>query len=350
MQHLLASPLRNLLAGIAFMLVVAGLAIAAYVACGWSFGDSLYMVVMTVFTVGYGEVRPVSTPALRAVTITLITVGCTGMIFVTGSLVQLITASQFAQFLGVRRMQRDIDALSGHVIICGYGRIGQMLARDLRAGGTPFVIIERDEARVAAILARGYLGMQGDATDEDGLRAAGVLRARALATVLPNDAANVFITLTARSLNRDLTIIARGEAPSTEGKLLQAGAQRVVLPAHIGAERIAELLLYPEMAKLLKDSDASSTLARDLRRLGLELEVISAAPGSRCIGTTIAELEAAAAGAFLVVALERPDGSSLMQPPGDAVIGAGDGLALVGRPGRARAVQRLFVEVVKDEK
>jgi trk system potassium uptake protein TrkA/voltage-gated potassium channel len=340
MQPLLGSPLRNLLAGLAFVLTVGTLAIAAYMAAGWSFGDSLYMVVMTVFTVGYGEVRPVATPALRAITIGLIALGCTGMIFLTGVLVQAITASQFQQILGVRRMNKDIDALSGHVIVCGYGRIGLMLARDLRAGGTAFVIVERSEERAADARAQGFLAMQGNATDEDCLRAAGILRARALATVLPDDAANVFITLSARSLNRGLTIIARGEAPSTENKLLQAGANRVVLPTHIGAERIAELLLFPHLAELLNEGERG--LARDLRRIGLELEVVAAAAGSRCVGTTVAALEVAAAGAFLVVALERRDGTSLLAPAGDVVLEAGDGVAIVGRPGRAMAVQQAF--------
>ena len=341
MQQFLASPLRNLAVGLIFMAAVVSLAVAAYVACGWSLGDSLYMVVMTVFTVGYGEVRPVATPILRGITIGLIVFGCTGMIFLTGVLVQLITASQFQQFFGIRRMQKDIDALSGHVIVCGFGRIGLNLARDLRAGGARFVVIERSEARLAQAWAQGFLAMQGDATEEDTLRLAGVTRARALATVLPDDATNVFITLSARSLNGSLVIIARGEAPSTESKLLQAGAHRVVLPTYIGAERIAELLLFPELADMLGDGEGRG-LARDLRRIGLELEVLAAAEGSACVGHTIAELEASAGGAFMVVALERQNGPHMLQPGPEVVIEAGDGVAIVGRPGRAMAVQRAF--------
>ena len=343
MQQFLGSPLRNLLAGVVFMLVVSALAMAAYVYLAeWSFSDALYMVVMTVFTVGYGEVRPVATPLLRFITIGLIVFGCTGMIFLTGALVQLITVSQFQQFFGVRRMQKDIEALSDHVIICGYGRIGLMLARDLQAGGMKFVILERSDGRLGSARDAGFLVLQGDATDEECLIAAGIGRARALATVLPDDAANVFITLSARSLNPKLTIIARGEAPSTESKLLHAGAHRVVLPTHIGAERIAELLLYPEVTDMLKEGDTKRGLVRDLRRLGLDLEVVPAMTGSRSVGATIAELETLAAGAFMVVALERRDGSSHMQPPASAVIEAGDGVAIVGRPGRAMAVKQIF--------
>jgi voltage-gated potassium channel Kch len=341
MVKLLSSPLRNLLAGVAYLFLVCGTATAAYTLYGWPLGDSFFMVVTTVFTVGYGEIRPVDTALLRAITVILIFAGCTGMIFVTGALVQLITASQFQQILGIRRMQKDISALRGHVIICGYGRIGQMLARELRDGGVDCVILERNPDRVSLAHESGHLAVALDATDEDALRAAGIVNARALASVLPNDAANVFITLSARSLNEKLTIIARGEAPSTEKKLLQAGADRVVLPAHIGAERVAELILFQDIAQLLQGGTHAG-LARDLRRLGLELEVLPAAEGSVCVGLTVAALEQAASGAFLVVALNRAGGGSVLQPGADIVINAGDGVAVVGRPGRAQAMQSLF--------
>jgi voltage-gated potassium channel len=206
------------------------------------------------------------------------------------------------------------------------------------------VIIERGDGRMGAARDLGFLSLHGDATDEDVLRRAGVARARALATVLPDDAANVFITLSARSLNRGLTIIARGEAASTESKLIQAGADRVVLPTRIGAERMAELLLYQNVAKLLSGIKAGDLdrLGRDLRRLGLEIEVIAAEKGSRSVGATVGELEAIAAGAFLVVALERRNGETLLQPAASLAINEGDGVAIVGRSGRAQAVESAF--------
>jgi voltage-gated potassium channel len=344
MIKFLSSPLRNLAAGVAFMLVVSAAATAAYMANGWRFADALYMVVLTVYTVGYEEVIPINTPELRGITIALIVTGCTGMIFLTGALIQLITASQLQQLFGFRRMQKEIDHLTDHVIICGYGRIGQMLARELQAGKCDFVIVERGDSRMTAARELGFLSLQGDATDEDVLRLAGISRARALATVLPDDAANVFITLSARSLNRELTIIARGEAASTEGKLIQAGADRVVLPTRIGAERMAELLLYQDVAKVLsgiKGGDLDR-LGRDLRRLGLEVEVVAAETGSRSVGATIGELEAVAAGTFLVVALERQNGEILLQPASNVAVQEGDGVAIVGRPGRAQTVVSVF--------
>jgi voltage-gated potassium channel Kch len=348
MIKFLSSPLRNLAAGLAFMIVVSAAATVAYMANGWRFADALYMVVLTVYTVGYEEVIPINTPELRAITIALIVTGCTGMIFLTGALIQLITASQLQQLFGFRRMQKEIDLLTDHVIICGYGRIGQMLARELQAGKCDFVIVERGDSRMTAARELGFLSLQGDATDEDVLRLAGISRARALATVLPDDAANVFITLSARSLNRELTIIARGEAASTEGKLIQAGADRVVLPTRIGAERMAELLLYQDVAKVLSGIKAGDLdrLGRDLRRLGLEVEVVAAETGSRSVGATISELEAIAAGTFLVVALERQNGEILLQPASNVAVQEGDGVAIVGRPGRAQTVVSLFARPV----
>ena len=331
------------------MAVVVACATAAYMAYGWGFADAIYMVLLTVYTVGYDEVRPIDTPGLREITIALMVFGCTGMIFLTGTIVQLFTFSQFQIFFGASRMQKDIDKLKDHVIICGYGRIGISLAEELRDGGVPFVVVERGDDRLAALKVGGMLSIQGDATDEETLKQAGIGRARALATVLPNDAANVFITLSARSLNKDLVIIARGEAPSTERKLTQAGADRVVLPTHIGAERIAELILFRETADLRASSQTGFVL-RHLGRLGLEYEILPAAAGSRAAGTTIAAIEEQAAGAFMIFAIERK-GQTIMQPGRDAVIEAGDGVAIIGREGRAVLVRHIFSPpaVVREE-
>ena len=277
----------------------------------------------------------------------LIVLGCTGMIFLTGALVQLITASQLSQILGLKRMQSQIDQLKDHVVLCGFGRIGQMLARQLHAGKAGFVLVERDEARVAEARALGYVVLSGDAEDEAVLAAAGVERARTLATVLPDDAANVFITLSARSLNARLTIIARGEAVNTESKLLQAGASRVVMPAHIGAERLAEHILYPDTARVLHGTEHREAFARDLRALGLDLEVVTVDEGSSCVGRSIESIEREAAGAFLIVGLNRRAGETTMRPEGSITIRAGDGVVIVGHPGRARIISTIFEGAVR---
>lgn len=324
----LGSPVRNLAGGAAFVTAVVVLAIVGYTASGWSVGDALYMAILTVFTVGYDEVRPIDTPALRAITIGLIGFGCTGMIFVTGALVQFFNAAQFREILDVRRVTSRIENLDRHVIVCGFGRIGNMLARELRAGRADLVVVERSELRSAEAQAAGYLCVRADATEEEALLRAGVARARVLATVLPDDAANVFITLSARSLNRDLTIIARGETPSTERKLLQAGADRVVLPAHIGAERVAELILFPASAEALR---APRGIEQELRLLGLELEVVVAEEGSAWAGLKVSEIEHRADSAFLIVAIQRAGTEVRQRPQPESVVQVGDGITVLRR-------------------
>ncbi|MGZ3275364.1 MAG: potassium channel family protein [Caulobacteraceae bacterium] len=333
MKGLADSPLRNLGWVVAFVVAVVIASTLAYMHAGWSFADAVYMVLLTVYTVGYGEVRPIDTPYLHGVTIATMVLGCTGMILVTGALVQVLTVFQIKQILGGDRMKNEIDKLKGHVIVCGFGRIGVMLAKDLEAGGAPFLILERNEKRLAEAEALGYLAMHGDATDEAALQAAGIDKARVLATVLPDDAANVFITLSARSLNPSLHIIARGEAPSTESKLLHAGADKVVLPTHIGAERIAEMILFPDASRFIRGSQHMRDVEKSLRDMGLDLTVAAVHERSEAVGLTVAELEARARGAFFVVRIDQRDGASISQPPADTRIGAGDGLVLVGRGG-----------------
>ena len=326
-----ASPLRNLTSIVLFVLAIIVLATSAYMHAGWSFGDALYMVLLTVFTVGYGEVHRIDTPYLHWVTITTMVLGCTGMILVTGALVQTLTVVQIQKLLGGDRVKSDIDKLKDHVIVCGFGRIGVMLAKDLAAGGGPFVVLERSEKRFAEARELGYLCLQGDATDETVLVEAGIHRARVLATVLPDDAANVFITLSARSLNPALQIIARGEAPTTERKLIQAGADKVVLPTHIGAERIAELILFPETARFLRGSERMRDFETVLRDLGLAMEVMVARDNTAVVGATVGDLERRGKGAFFIVQINHRDGETVTRPAATTLIGAGDGLVVVGR-------------------
>ncbi len=336
---MLNSPIRNLLGGVIFVLAVSGLAIVGYMSQGWSFGDALYMVVLTVFTVGFDEVRPVSTVALRAITMGLIVTGCTGMIFLTGALVQFITLSGIQQLLGHKHMNHQIEQLRDHDIICGFGRIGRMVARELHAGGARFVIIERDPELFEEIRTLGYLCMHGDATDETLLQQAGVERARVLATVLPDDAVNVFITLTARSLNKSMMLIARGEAPSTVTKLLYAGANEVVLPAHIGAERVAEMILYPNATKAMHHGEPTREMERELHGLGLELELEIAAKGSAFAGRTVDEIENKVGPAFFIVAIDRPGHPMITRPDGATRIEPADGVVILGRANRAEALR-----------
>jgi voltage-gated potassium channel len=339
MNAFLTSPARNLIGGILFVVAIGALAVAGYVSQGWSAGDALYMVVLTVFTVGYDEVHPIATLPLRAITMGLIVTGCTGMIFVTGALVQFITLSGLQQILGHKHMTRQIDQLRDHVIVCGFGRTGNMLARELKAGGAAFVVVERDPDRIEEARALGCLCLHGDATEEETLRQAGIDHARALATVLPEDAINVYITLSARSLNKDMMIVARGEQPSTISKLQYAGATEVVLPAHIGAERIAEIILYPDAASAMQHDDRIRGMEKELHGLGLELELVVAEQGSAFAGRTVDEIENEAGTAFFIVAIDRRATGMIARPGGATRIEPEDGVVILGRANRAEALR-----------
>jgi voltage-gated potassium channel len=338
-ESVLGSPVRNLLSILAFVAMVVVVATCAYMAAGWSFSDASYMVVLTVYTVGYGEIRPIDTPYLHAVTMATMVLGCTGMILLTSALVQIFTVLQLRQFFGANRMQSRVDKLSGHVVICGFGRIGVMLARDLAAAGMPLVVIERGATRLAEAEAAGYLCLAGDATDEETLHAAGIERAKVLATVLPDDAANVFITLSARNLNAGLEIIARGEAPTTERKLRRAGADHVVLPTHIGAERIARMILYPASGALASDEELARA-KHDLGELGIDLELVVAREGAAMANLTVGEAERRGSGAFFVVRIRRGE-SSIARPPSDEIIRAGDEVLVLVRDAGA-AARKMF--------
>lgn len=333
MKELFRPPLRNLTLTVIFMIVVLVVATASYMAAGWSFDDSLYMVVLTIYTVGFEEVHPIVTPVLRNITMITIVTGCTGMIFLTSSLVQFITINQLQLVFGTKRMQSQVDKLTDHIIVCGFGRIGQMLAHELKAGAARFVILERSESRAQEARKMGYLALQADATDETGLKLAGIDRARALATVLPDDAANVFITLSARSLNRGIEIIARGEAPTTENKLRHAGADKVVLPTHIGAERIAELILYPETQEPAQSVSKERDFEHVLGSFGLQMEMVVAAEEGSFVGMTVAEIEQRSNGGFFVVQLRHRNGKTTNGPSGETPVEVGDGIVVVGREG-----------------
>jgi Trk K+ transport system NAD-binding subunit len=333
----LGSPRRNLVFALGFVAAIFVLATAGYVAAGWSLSDATYMVTLTIFSVGYDEVHPINSLYLRTLTTGTITLGCTGMIVLTGALVQALTVSQLRKMLGLNRMQTQIDRLNHHTIICGYGRIGMQLAHELHAAQTHFVIIERDHGKIEDAQARGFLCLVADATEEIALRTAGVERAKVLATVLPDDAANVFITLSARNLNRDLEIIARGEAPTTESKLFHAGADKVVMPTHIGAERIAEMILYPATAQFVDDSPQMRDIKRDLHEFGLELEKVTVANNGAMTGETIGEAERRGQGAFFVIQIDRANGQRILHPGEDVRIEAGDHVVLIVRGSRVSA-------------
>jgi voltage-gated potassium channel len=334
---LLGSPLRLLSGTLLYVATLFAISTMGYVRAGWPLGDAAYMVLLTIFSVGYGEVRPIDTTFLRLWTTMTIVLGCTGMIVLTGALVQVFTLFQFRRLMGLDRMQTEIERLSGHTIICGYGRIGVQLARALAEANHPFLVLERSPAKADEARAHGCLALVGEATLEETLREAGITRARVLATVLPDDAANVFITLSARNLNPAVEIIARGEAPTTESKLLHAGADKVVLPTHIGAERMTELILYPATGKAMADGSAMGEVKRKLHDFGLDLEVVICPPRGALTGATVGEAEQRGNGAYFIVQIDRAGGQQIEHPGEDVRLEAGDRVMLVVRGSRLSA-------------
>lgn len=311
----MSRPLRNLVGGLVVLVVLCGLAVLGYLRAGWPLLDAIYMVVLTIFSVGYGEVRPLDSPGLVVFTVILIILGCSVVIFIMGAMIQLLTEGQIRNIMGGGRMSKDIRKLNGHVIVCGLGRVGRLVVSELEKTGRPFVVVDEDPDRLGALDPKGHFHVTGDATDEKTLIEAGVERAATLASVLPSDASNVFITLSARNLNPDLRIIARGDFPSTEAKLIQAGANKAVLPTHIGAERIAGLVLRPDATEYFEEDAKSGGLADDLGELGIRVEEIRIPAESELVGATLEELETRGRSAFLVVAVRRKDGSSVHKPP-----------------------------------
>jgi len=324
---------------------VAVVGVAGYVAAGWRLLDAVYMVVITLFGVGYGEVRTIESDGLRMFTIVIIVAGCSALIYILGGVFQLITEGELNRALGRRRMTKDIEKLTEHVIVCGYGRIGRVLARALTAGDVPFVVVDRNAERLGEAAADGALVFEGDATSEETLLAAGIERARTLATVLPSDALNVFITLTARNLHRDLQIIARGEDPSTEPKLLQAGADRVVLPTAIGADQMAQLILHPDIGNVF-DDETQSRVTSTMRGLGTRF-IAGRVPTANGQTPTVGELEQQAGGGFVVIGVRTQGGEVLHAPGHGHRLSPGDELLALSRSDRIPDLDRVLASAAK---
>jgi len=243
---------------------------------------------------------------------------------------QMLIDGELNNALGARKMTRDIEKLNQHTIICGVGRMGSILAKELQQCDQPFVVVDNDPVRVKEAEDRGYLAIQGDATEEFILNQAGIERASVVATVLSDDAPNVFITVTAREMNPRVTIIARGENPRTERKLLGCGADKVVLPTAIGATKIAHLIVRPSAENMLEQIAEQSNLNEELGRIGLHFHDLAVGPASPMIGRPLGDIELKSNHGFLIVGIRRVDGTTLVNPPSDSCLAAGDLVIVLG--------------------
>jgi voltage-gated potassium channel len=324
----MASSGRRIAGGAMFLALTSIVGTVGYMIAGWDFLDAVYMVVITIFGVGYGEVRHLESTGVRIFTMLFIVAGCSGLIYIMGGFFQMITEGEINRALGRHRMNKQIASLSDHVIICGFGRIGRILVRELTQAQRTCVVVDTDPARAAEARALGALVLEGDATQDDVLTSAGIERASALATVLPNDALNVFITLTARSLNAKLRVIARGEDPLTEPKLRQAGADEVVLPSTSGGLQIAEHIVRPAILGLVDSAEARGRM-RELAALGLGVRAMRIPKGTRGVGRSVAELESLHP-AVLVISIRRQDGTTIHAPSARDLFADDDEVLLMG--------------------
>ena len=337
--------IRKLRRSLLYLLAVFVVSVVGYLTFGWSFIDSVYMVVITMFSVGFEEVHPLTTVWQKVFTMLVIIGGTSAVVFVIGEVIRFITEGEVLKVIKELRKSRQVEGVAQHAIICGYGRIGQILAHDLAANGFPFVVVDLADDRLALAEAEGYLIVKGSATEEETLLSAGAERARVLATVLPQDTLNVFITLTARNLNRNLRIIARGEQPSTEKKLLQAGADEVVLPATIGGARIAHIITRPATMSFVGDS--RGIVGEELKRLGVQIDELRLHHHTFLVGKKVQELQNLAEGNFLILAIERADGTVLRNNFLQEPLHEGDAVIIIGRPNAIPSILR--AETERDE-
>jgi voltage-gated potassium channel len=320
---------RKLKRSLLYMATVFTVSVAGYMIYGWNLIDSVYMVVITFFGVGFEEVHPIASVGAKIFTMCVIIGGTSSVVFVIGEVIRFVTEGEILKAMGELKKSKQVDIINEHAIICGYGRIGQILAHELAVSKFPFVVVDLDDARLALAEESGYLFVKGSATEEETLLRAHVERAVVLATVLPQDTLNVYITLTARNLNRGLRIIARGEQPSTEKKLRQAGADEVVLPASIGGTRIAHSITRPATMKFLGDN--RGLMSEELKHLGVEIDELRLHKHTHLVGRSIFELQNMSEGHLLVIALQRRDGSVLRSGFLEEKLQAGDSVIIIGR-------------------
>lgn len=300
-----------------------------YVAFGFPVLDAMYQTVTTVTTVGFREVHPLSTGG-RVFTMALILGGVGTALYSFTLVLEAVVEGQIQEVLGRRRMDRQIARMSGHVIVCGFGRVGRNLAHYVAGAGRDIVVIEQDPVRAAAAEGSVHV-VRGDATSDEVLKEAGIERAGVFVTALNTDADNLFVTLTARSLRKDLFIVARARAETSEAKLTQAGADRVVNPQGIGGARMAAFVLQPHVAEFL------DVVMHD-GSLEFRLEEVALPEGSPLAGKSLREAHIRDSTGALILALLESSGEFIMNPPPETVLCAGQILISIGTETQLKAL------------
>ena len=296
--------------------------VIGYRAYGLTWTESAYQTVTTVTTVGYRELGEFG-PGMQWFTMLIIVTGVSTVLYTFTLVVQVVVEGQLIDFLGRRRMDRRISEMRGHVVVCGWGRVGRSVVADLVAGGREVVIVDRDESRTRAV---PHATITGDATIDATLRAAGVEHASALIAALEGDADNLFVTLSARAINPDLFIVARARADESIAKLARAGADRVVNPQELGAARMASFVIEPNVAEFV------DVVMHD-RALDFRLHEVPVPENSSLAGRTLREADLRARANVLVLALRDGSNTFVTNPDPETVIEPGSVIIAIGTSG-----------------
>ena len=298
---------------------------------GWDFLDALYMTIITLTTVGYREVHDL-TRAGMLFTIVLLMVGVGTFLYALSAGAKLILEGELQELFGRKRLEKKIKDLRGHYIVCGFGRMGKIICRELKAKHLPFVAIEKnaDTSKTSEDL----LLISGDATNDDVLREVGIERAKGLISVLPTDALNLYVVLSARELNPDLYIVARAGEEGSEKKLLRAGADKVVSPYHIGGLRIAHTILRPAVVDFIE-------FATKTRNLELQMEEVKIPEGSAMAGVSLDQCGIGKELGIIVVGIKRSNGEMRFNPTSRSNIKAGDTLIALGEISKLKILEEM---------
>ena len=298
----------------------------------WNPFDSLYMTIITLTTVGYGEVHPLS-KAGKFFTIILILSGVGAMLYALGSGAKTLIEGELREILGRKKVSKIIEGIRNHYIICGYGRMGKIISKEMSSHGAHFVVIEKS-AEVLAIVDKDILAIQGDSTQDAILKGAGIEKAQGLISVLSSDADNLYVVLSARGLNPKLRIAARASEEGVEQKLIRAGADNVISPYHIGALRIAHTMLKPAVVDFIE-------FATKKGNIELQMEEIKVKEDSHIMGLSLDECGMRKELGIIIVAIKRASGEMEFNPTSASIIKQGDTLIAMGEVSQLKKLEQL---------
>ncbi len=280
------------------------------------------MTVITLATVGYSEVHTLSFEG-KLFTVFLIVFGVGTIAYTIGSMIQFMVEGQLYQLLGRKKVQKKIDRLQGHYIVCGYGRIGRLISREFASRPLPFIVVENNSENCQRLATDGHLYIEGDATQDEVLERAGISQAKGLITAVTSDSANVFIILTARGINPDLFIMARASEDGAEVKLIRAGANKVVSPYTIGASRMAQAILRPSVVDFID-------IATGRENIELQIEEIPVVPESGLVGKDLISAGIRKELGLIIVGIKQGE-HMLFNPAATTIIEAGHILIALGQ-------------------